>query len=68
MCYGIENIQKSTQWKEDAITINHHVNIGCSSCRRRISCSCIKIQMSLSQIGGSVRDLAGRAKAKKTIT
>jgi pyruvate dehydrogenase E2 component (dihydrolipoamide acetyltransferase) len=41
----------------------------CCSCRRWFSCSCIKVYrcMSLSQIGGSVRDLAGRAK-KKIIT
>jgi pyruvate dehydrogenase E2 component (dihydrolipoamide acetyltransferase) len=28
MCYGFENTPKLTQWKEEAITINHHVNIG----------------------------------------
>jgi hypothetical protein len=28
MCYGIKKNIKGKLWKEDAITINHHVNIG----------------------------------------
>jgi pyruvate dehydrogenase E2 component (dihydrolipoamide acetyltransferase) len=29
MCYGIKETSKvNSQWKEEAITINHHVNIG----------------------------------------
>jgi pyruvate dehydrogenase E2 component (dihydrolipoamide acetyltransferase) len=59
--------QKLTQWKEEAITINHHVSIGVAvAVEDGLVVPVLKFTdaMSLSQIGGSVRDLAGRAKTK----
>ncbi|OCB74366.1 pyruvate dehydrogenase complex dihydrolipoamide acetyltransferase [Flavobacterium crassostreae] len=58
----------NSQWKEDAITINHHVNIGVAvAVEDGLVVPVLKFTdaMSLSQIGASVRDLAGRAKNKK---
>jgi len=58
----------NSQWKEDAIIINHHVNIGVAvAVEDGLVVPVLKFTdaMSLSQIGGSVRDLAGRAKNKK---
>jgi pyruvate dehydrogenase E2 component (dihydrolipoamide acetyltransferase) len=58
---------KLTQWKEEAITINHHVSIGVAvAVEDGLVVPVLKFTdaMSLSQIGGSVRDLAGRAKQK----
>lgn len=58
----------NSQWKDDAITINHHVNIGVAvAVEDGLVVPVLKFTdaMSLSQIGGSVRDLAGRAKNKK---
>jgi pyruvate dehydrogenase E2 component (dihydrolipoamide acetyltransferase) len=55
----------NSQWKEDAITINHHVNIGVAvAVEDGLVVPVLKFTdaMSLSQIGGSVRDLVGRAK------
>ena len=60
----------NSQWKEDAITINHHVNIGVAvAVEDGLVVPVLKFTdaMSLSQIGGSVRDLAGRAKSKKLL-
>ena len=58
----------NSQWKEDAITINHHVNIGVAvAVEDGLVVPVLRFtdQMSLSQIGGSVKDLAGRSKSKK---
>ena len=58
----------NTQWKEDAIIINHHVNIGVAvAVEDGLVVPVLKFtdQMSLTQIGGSVKDLAGKAKSKK---
>lgn len=58
----------NSQWKEDAIIINHHVNIGVAvAVEDGLVVPVLKFTdaMSLSQIGSSVRDLAGRAKNKK---
>ena len=61
----------NSQWKEDAIIINHHVNIGVAvAVEDGLVVPVLKFTdaMSLSQIGASVRDLAGRAKNKKLRT
>ena len=58
----------NSQWKEDVIVINHHVNIGVAvAVEDGLVVPVLKFTdaMSLSQIGASVRDLAGRAKNKK---
>jgi pyruvate dehydrogenase E2 component (dihydrolipoamide acetyltransferase) len=58
----------NSQWKEDATIINHHVNIGVAvAVEDGLVVPVLKFtdQMSLSQIGGNVKDLAGRAKNKK---
>ena len=58
----------NSQWKEDAIIINHHVNIGVAvAVEDGLVVPVLKFTdlMSLTQIGGSVKDLAGRAKNKK---
>ena len=60
----------NSQWKEEAITINHHVNIGVAvAVEDGLVVPVLRFTdaMSLSQIGGSVRDLAGRAKNKKLL-
>jgi pyruvate dehydrogenase E2 component (dihydrolipoamide acetyltransferase) len=60
----------NSQWKEDAITINHHVNIGVAvAVEGGLVVPVLRFTdaMSLSQIGESVRDLAGRAKTKKLL-
>jgi pyruvate dehydrogenase E2 component (dihydrolipoamide acetyltransferase) len=60
----------NSQWKEDAITINHHVNIGVAvAVEDGLVVPVLKFTdaLSLSQIGGNVRDLAGRAKIKKLL-
>jgi pyruvate dehydrogenase E2 component (dihydrolipoamide acetyltransferase) len=68
MRYGIKETSKvNSQWKEEAITINHHVSIGVAlAVEDGLVVPVLKFTdaMSLSQIGGSVRDLAGRAKNK----
>jgi pyruvate dehydrogenase E2 component (dihydrolipoamide acetyltransferase) len=65
---ALKNIKINSQWKEDAITINHHVNIGVAVAVEDglavVPVLKFTDAMSLSQIGGSVRDLAGRAKNK----
>jgi len=58
----------NTQWQADAIIINHHVNIGVAvAVEDGLVVPVLKFtdQMSLTQIGSSVKDLAGKAKAKK---
>ena len=63
-----KHIKVNSQWKEDAIIINHHVNIGVAvAVEDGLVVPVLKFtdQLSLSQIGGNVKDLAGRAKNKK---
>ena len=58
----------NSQWREDAIIINHHVNVGVAvAVEDGLVVPVLQFtdQMSLSQIGNSVKDLAGRAKSKK---
>ena len=60
----------NSQWREDDILINHHVNIGVAVAVEDglvVPVLPFTDAMSLSQIGGSVRDLAGRAKNKKLL-
>lgn len=60
--------QVNSQWREDAMVINHHVNIGVAvAVEDGLMVPVLKFtdQMSLSQIGASVKDLAGKAKSKK---
>jgi pyruvate dehydrogenase E2 component (dihydrolipoamide acetyltransferase) len=65
-----KHLKINSQWKEDAITINHHVNIGVAvAVEDGLVVPVLRFTdaMSLSQIGGNVRDLAGRAKNKKLL-
>lgn len=58
----------NSQWKEEATIINHHVNVGVAvAVEDGLVVPVLKFtdQMSLTQIGSSVRDFAGRAKNKK---
>jgi pyruvate dehydrogenase E2 component (dihydrolipoamide acetyltransferase) len=58
----------NTQWKDEATIINHHVNIGVAvAVEDGLVVPVLKFtdQMSLTQIGTAVKDLAGRAKSKK---
>jgi pyruvate dehydrogenase E2 component (dihydrolipoamide acetyltransferase) len=60
----------NSQWREDSILINYHVNIGVAvAVEDGLVVPVLKFTdgMSLSQIGTSVRDLAGRAKNKKLL-
>jgi pyruvate dehydrogenase E2 component (dihydrolipoamide acetyltransferase) len=59
----------NSQWREDSILINHHVNIGVAvAVEDGLVVPVLRfIMLSLSQIGGSVRDLAGRAKEQKLL-
>ncbi|MFV8347107.1 2-oxo acid dehydrogenase subunit E2 [Flavobacterium sp. ZB4P13] len=60
----------NSQWREESILINHHVNIGVAvAVEDGLVVPVLRFTdaMSLSQIGGSVRDLAGRAKNKKLL-
>ena len=60
----------NSQWREDSILINHHVNIGVAvAVEDGLVVPVLRFTdaMSLSQIGGSVRDLAVRAKNKKLL-
>jgi len=60
----------NSQWREDSILINHHVNIGVAvAVEDGLVVPVLRFTdaISLSQIGGSVRDLAGRAKNKKLL-
>ena len=63
-----KNPKVNSQWKEEAITINHHVNIGVAvAVEDGLVVPVLRFtdQMSLSQIGANVKDLAGKAKNKK---
>ena len=58
----------NSQWTDEATIINHHVNIGVAvAVEDGLVVPVLKFtdQMSLTQIGGNVRDLATRAKTKK---
>ena len=58
----------NSQWTEEATIINHHVNIGVAvAVEDGLVVPVLKFTdaMSLTQIGGNVRDLASRAKTKK---
>lgn len=58
----------NTQWQADAIIINHHVNIGVAvAVEDGLVVPVLKFtdQMTLTQIGSAVKDLAGKAKSKK---
>ncbi len=60
--------QVNSQWREDAIIINHHVNVGVAVAVEDglvVPVLNFTDQMSLTQIGANVRDLAGKAKNKK---
>jgi len=60
--------QVNSQWREDAMVLNHHVNIGVAvAVEDGLMVPVLKFtdQMSLSQIGANVKDLAGKAKSKK---
>ncbi len=63
-----KHLKVNSQWSDEAITINHHINIGVAvAVEDGLVVPVLKFadQMSLSQIGGNVKDLAGRAKIKK---
>ena len=58
----------NSQWSDDAITINHHVNVGVAvAVEDGLVVPVLRFtdQMSLTQIGGAVKDLAIKAKSKK---
>ncbi|MFN3757440.1 MAG: pyruvate dehydrogenase complex dihydrolipoamide acetyltransferase [Flavobacterium sp.] len=58
----------NSQWKEEATFIHHHVNIGVAVAVEDglvVPVLNFADQMSLSQIGGSVKNLAGKARNKK---
>ena len=60
--------QVNSQWKEDAMILNHHVNIGVAvAVEDGLVVPVLKFtdQMSLTQIGANVKDMAGRARVKK---
>ena len=60
--------QVNSQWSEDAITINHHVNIGVAvAVEDGLVVPVLKFTdgLTLSQIGANVKDMAGRARIKK---
>lgn len=60
--------QVNSQWREDAMVLNHHVNIGVAvAVEDGLMVPVLKFtdQMSLTQIGANVKDLAGKAKSKK---
>jgi pyruvate dehydrogenase E2 component (dihydrolipoamide acetyltransferase) len=58
----------NSQWKEEVTIINHHINIGVAvAVEDGLVVPVLKFadQMSLTQIGGNVKDVASRAKSKK---
>jgi pyruvate dehydrogenase E2 component (dihydrolipoamide acetyltransferase) len=68
---ALKNIRKSILHGERIQIINHHVNIGVAVAVEDglvVPVLHVTDAMSLSQIGGNVRDLAGRAKNKKITT
>jgi pyruvate dehydrogenase E2 component (dihydrolipoamide acetyltransferase) len=63
-----KHLKVNSQWNDDAITINHHINIGVAvAVEDGLVVPVLKNTdfLSLTQIGSSVRDLAGRAKLRK---
>lgn len=60
--------QVNTQWKDDVTIYNHHISIGVAvAVEEGLVVPVLKFtdQMSLSQIGANVKDLAGKARNKK---
>lgn len=60
--------QVNTQWKDDVTVYNHHISIGVAvAVEEGLVVPVLKFtdNMSLSQIGTAVKDLAGKAKNKK---
>jgi pyruvate dehydrogenase E2 component (dihydrolipoamide acetyltransferase) len=60
--------QVNSQWKDDVTVINHHVHIGVAvAVEDGLLVPVIKFadQMGLTQIGASVKDMAGKARNKK---
>ena len=60
--------QVNSQWTAEAMLINHHVNIGVAVAVEDglvVPVLNFADQMTLSQIGASVKELAGKAKSKK---
>ncbi|MFY7758669.1 MAG: pyruvate dehydrogenase complex dihydrolipoamide acetyltransferase [Flavobacterium stagni] len=58
----------NSQWSDEAITINHHVHVGVAvAVEDGLVVPVVRFtdQMSLSQIGAAVKDLAGKARNKK---
>ena len=63
-----KHLKVNSQWKEEVTIINHHINIGVAvAVEDGLVVPVLQFtdQMSLTQIGASVKDLAGRAKNKK---
>ncbi|WP_417445197.1 2-oxo acid dehydrogenase subunit E2 [Joostella sp.] len=60
--------QVNTSWKDDATVYNHHVHVGVAvAIDEGLLVPVLKFtdQMSMTQIGAQVRDLAGKARSKK---
>lgn len=60
--------QVNSQWKDDVTVINHHVNIGVAvAVEDGLVVPVLRFadQLTLSQIGANVKDVAGRARNKK---
>ncbi len=60
--------QVNTSWKDDVTIVNHHVHIGVAvAVEDGLLVPVLKFadQMTLSQIGGAVKDMAGKARNKK---
>ena len=60
--------QVNTQWKDDVTVYNHHISVGVAvAVEDGLVVPVLKFtdNMSLSQIGANVKDLAGKAKNKK---
>jgi pyruvate dehydrogenase E2 component (dihydrolipoamide acetyltransferase) len=58
----------NSQWTDEATVINHHINIGVAvAVEDGLVVPVLKFadQLSLTQIGANVKDVAGRAKTKK---
>lgn len=63
-----KHLKVNSQWKEEATIIHHHVNIGVAVAVEDglvVPVLPFTDLMSLTQIGGNVKDLASRAKSKK---
>ncbi len=58
----------NSQWKDEVTVINHHINVGVAvAVEDGLVVPVLKFtdQLSLTQIGAAVKDVAGRAKSKK---